>query len=193
MTWQQGAGKARGYGEIAIMICKARYFGLVATAGLLAGISTPPAAAQGAPEPGLELLYRSVVTLGTAIEVGETGRGTRRIIPITGGSFEGPAMKGEILPMGWDWQLDRADGCTEIIADYFLRTDDGVVINVVNSGALCRPGEDGSPPPPVRTSPVFEAPLGKYEWLSKGGYIGTLDFDPAAAEPSVVITVYRAN
>ncbi|RIV88587.1 DUF3237 domain-containing protein [Aurantiacibacter xanthus] len=161
-------------------------------AALAAGASAAPAVAQDAPEPGLELLYRSVVTLGPAIEVGETGRGMRRIIPITGGTFEGPAIRGEILPMGWDWQLDRADGCTEIIADYFLRTDDGVVINVVNSGALCRPGEDGTPPP-VRTSPVFEAPLGKYAWLSKGGYIGTLGFDPAAAEPAVVITVYRAN
>jgi len=151
-----------------------------------------PASAQEAPAPGLELLYRSVVTLGPAIQVGETGRGNRRIIPITGGRFEGPNMRGEILPMGWDWQLDRADGCTEIIADYFLRTDDGVVINVVNSGALCRPGADGVALP-ARTSPVFEAPLGKYDWLSKGGYIGTLSVDPAAEVPSVVITIYRAN
>ena len=153
------------------------------------------AAAQEAPpaqaEPELELLYRSVVTLGEAIDVGETARGHRRIIPITGGTFEGPEIKGEILPMGWDWQLDRPDGCTEIIADYFLRTDDGVVINVVNSGALCQPGEDG--PVPVRTSPAFEAPRGKYEYLGKGGYIGTLGFDPASPVPAVVITIYRAN
>ena len=168
-------------------------FALAASAALMASMPAAPVVAQDVPEPGLELLYRSVVKLGQTIEVGETARGTRRIIPIVGGTFEGPEMKGEILPMGWDWQLDRADGCTEIIADYFLRTDDGVVINVVNSGALCRPGEDGTPPPPVRTSPVFEAPLGKYEWLSQGGYIGTLGFDPTAAEPAVVITIYRAN
>lgn len=159
--------------------------------GAALALAPVTALAQDVPEPGLELLYRSVVTLGPAIEVGETARGMRRLIPITGGTFEGPAMRGEILPMGWDWQLDRSDGCTEIIADYFLRTDDGVVINVVNSGALCRPGEDG--PVPVRTSPVFEAPLGRYEWLGKGGYIGTLGFDPAAEVPAVVITVYRAN
>lgn len=155
---------------------------------------SPASAQQAAPpadEPGLELLYRSVVKLGPAIEVGQTGRGMRRIIPIIGGTFEGPNMRGEILPMGWDWQLDRADGCTEIIADYFLRTDDGVVINVVNSGALCRPGADG--PVPARTSPVFEAPLGKYEWLGKAGTIGTLGFDPGADGPAVVITVYRAR
>lgn len=161
------------------------------------GLSVPAAAAaQDTPppasEPGLELLYRSVVKLGQMIPVGETALGMRRIIPITGGTFEGPNMRGEILPMGWDWQLDRPDGCTQIIADYFLRTDDGVVINVVNSGALCRPAEDGTPRP-VRTSPVFEAPRGAYEWLGQGGYIGTLGFDPSVTEPHVIITVYRAN
>ena len=151
-----------------------------------------PAAAQQAPEPELELLYRSVVKLGDVIQVGETARGVRRIIPIVGGTFEGPNMRGEILPMGWDWQLERKDGCTEIIADYFLKTDDGVVINVVNSGALCRPSADGTPVPP-RTSPVFEAPLGKYDWLSKGGYIGTLGFDPTVQGPAVIITIYKAK
>ena len=169
---------------------------LFATTGMLllaSGASAQPGPPPPPAEPGLELLYRSTVTLGQAITVGETSRGTRRIIPITGGTFEGPGIRGEILPMGWDWQLDRADGCTEIIADYFLRTDDGVVINVVNSGVLCGgPAADGTPRP-VRTSPVFEAPLGKYEYLSQGGYIGTLGFDPAAQVPAVVITVYRSN
>ncbi|WP_338244430.1 DUF3237 domain-containing protein [Aurantiacibacter hainanensis] len=150
--------------------------------------SPPPAA-----EPGLELLYRSVVTLGEVIPVGETPRGTRRIIPITGGTFEGPEMRGEILPMGWDWQLDRSDGCTDIIADYFLRTDDGVVVNVVNTGTLCMPAPGAPPPPPVRTSPVFEAPLGDYDWLTRGAYVGTLGFDPSVTQPHVVITVYRAD
>ncbi|GAA0277172.1 hypothetical protein GCM10009127_17420 [Alteraurantiacibacter aestuarii] len=149
------------------------------------------AAAQDAPDPGLELLYESTVTLGQVVEVGETARGTRRIIPITGGTFEGPDIRGEILPMGWDWQLDRADGCTDVVADYFLRTDDGVVINVVNTGTICPPGEDG--PVPVRTSPVFEAPLGKYQYLGQGGYIGTLGLATGADGPAVRIVVYRAN
>ncbi len=119
----------------------------------------PSAAQEAAPRspapvdvPGLELLYRAVVKLSPAVEVGKTARGERRFIPIIGGTFEGPQMKGEILPRGWDWQLDRADGCTELKADYFLKTDDGVVINVVNTGALCPPKE-GEAPTPVRTSP----------------------------------------
>jgi hypothetical protein len=164
----------------------------LAILGTVAAAWAVPATSQQAPEPELELLYRSVVKLGEVIQVGETGRGVRRIIPIVGGTFEGPNMRGEILPMGWDWQLERKDGCTEIIADYFLKTDDGVIINVVNSGALCRPSADGTLVPP-RTSPVFEAPLGKYDWLSKGGYIGTLGFDPTVQGPAVIITIYKAK
>lgn len=168
-------------------------------AATFAALLPAAAAAQDAPspppasEPGLELLYRSVVTLGDVIEVGETPRGVRRIIPITGGTFEGPDMRGEILPMGWDWQLDRSDGCTDIVADYFLRTDDGVVINVVNTGTLCLPLPGGAPPAPARTSPSFEAPLGEYDWLTRGAFIGTLGFDPAVGQPHVVITIYQSH
>lgn len=166
-----------------------------ATMALLAAtaVSAQDAPPASPPEPGLELLYRSYVKLGPAVDAGNTARGHRRFIPIVGGHFEGPNIRGEILPMGWDWQLDRADGCTELKADYFLRTDDGVVINVVNTGVICRPGADGTPPPPIRTSPVFEAPLGKYQWLSQGGYIGTLGGDRTSSEPHVVITIYRSN
>ncbi len=164
---------------------------LIATSAVACALLATSVAAQQADAPGLELLYTSHVTLGEAIEVGQTARGLRRIIPITGGTFEGPNMRGEILPMGWDWQLVRADGCTEIVADYFLRTDDGVVINVINSGVLCPPDAGGNLI--ARTSPVFEAPLGRYEWLSQRGAIGTLGFDPTASAPHVVITIYRAN
>lgn len=144
------------------------------------------------PEPGLEFVTELVVKLGPAVEVGRTGRGDRRFIPITGGRLEGPDIKGEVVPGGWDWQLTRDDGCTEIVADYFLRTDDGVMINVVNTGTLCPP-EEGQAPRPVRTQPVFEAPIGKYDWLSKGAFIGTLAMADPAEGPAVKIRFYRAN
>ncbi|TIX50282.1 DUF3237 domain-containing protein [Alteraurantiacibacter aquimixticola] len=170
---------------------------IIATAAALV-LAAPASAQESAREriaeeyPELELVYVSRVNIGAPLTIGETARGNRRLIPITGGSFEGPEMRGEVLPMGWDWQLDRGDGCTQIIADYFLRTDDGAVINIVNAGTLCPPDADGNPRP-ARTSPVFEPPLGKYEWLGQGGFIGTIGFDPAASEPHVVITVYRAK
>jgi hypothetical protein len=154
---------------------------------LLAG----PAVAQQADEPGLKFVLEETVTLGKVIEVGKTVRGERRIIPITGGHFEGPAIKGTVMPGGWDWQLTRADGCTDVKADYFLKTDDGVVINVVNTGEMC-PGTHGKPAV-VRTIPVFEPPLGKYEYLGRQAFIGTLGMAPAAAGPAVRIRFYQVN
>jgi hypothetical protein len=56
------------------------------------------------------------VKLNPALVVGETSHGTRRIIPITGGNFEGPKMKGEILDGGADWQIIRKDGGSELEA-----------------------------------------------------------------------------
>ena len=164
---------------------------ITAMGALLVCVATS-AAAQQDQEPSLEFAFEEVVTLGPAVTVGETARGTRRFIPITGGTVEGPDIRGEILPGGWDWQLDRPDGCTEIEADYFLRTDDGAIINVLNKGLICRPGE-GEEPRPVRTHPVFEPPVGRYDWLGKGAFIGTLEMAPPSAGPAVRIRFYRAN
>jgi hypothetical protein len=165
-------------------------FGQIAVAAAAAGLCAG-AAAQDSPEPGLEFVFEETVTLGKVVEVGKTVRGERRIIPITGGHFEGPQIKGEVMPGGWDWQLTRGDGCTDVKADYFLKTDDGAVINVINTGEIC-PGEKGAPAP-VRTHPVFEPPLGKYEWLGKQPFVGTLGMAPAKEGPAVLIRFYRVK
>ncbi|EGF89973.1 hypothetical protein ABI_44000 [Asticcacaulis biprosthecium C19] len=73
-----------------------------------------------------------------------------------------------------------------------LKTDDGVVINVINQGVACRPS-DGASTVPIFTSPVFEAPLGKYQWLGQGSFIGTLEPADSAAGPAVRIRFYRAG
>lgn len=149
-----------------------------------------PVCAQQAPT--LEFAFEEIVTLGEASAPGDTARGGRLIIPITGGTFEGPGLKGTVLPGGWDWQLRRPDGCTEIEADYFLKTDDGVIINVVNKGVLCPPAA-GAAPRLVRTHPVFEAPRGKYEWLSQNAFVGTLELAPPEQGPAVRIRFYRVR
>lgn len=152
-----------------------------AIAGATLGMATPAAAE----EPSLEFVFEEVVSLGAAVQPGDTARGGRNIIPITGGTFTGQ-INGQVLPGGWDWQLRRADGCTDVVADYFLKTDDGVIINVRNTGALC-PGQV------VRTHPVFEAPLGKYDWLGKTTFVGTLEMADPKLGPAVKIRFYRVR
>lgn len=144
--------------------------------------------AEPAP-PGLEFAFEEYVTLAADIRPGQTPFGGRNIVPITGGTFEGPKIRGTILPGGWDWQLVRTDGCLQIKADYFLKTDDGVVINLLNTGVACPPAKGEALR--VRNHPVFEAPTGKYDWLNRETFIGTLERAGDAEHPAVRIRFYR--
>ncbi|MEO6151590.1 MAG: DUF3237 domain-containing protein [Croceibacterium sp.] len=163
--------------------------------GLAAGLVCGPLAAADNPAPNsprLEFAFEELVTLSSAIVPGKTPYGSRNLIPITSGTFEGPGIRGTIIPGGWDWQLVRADGCVDVHADYMLKTDDGVIINVVNDGALCMP-KPGEAPKPARTSPRFEAPLGKYQWLGQTAFVGTLEGAKGPkGEPAVKIRFYKA-
>ena len=161
-----------------------RFTTALAALALAAPVAAPIAA--HAAEPALEFAFEEIVTLDADVPVGATSLGTRNIVPITGGTFEGPGIRGTIMGGGWDWQLRRADGCTDVVADYFLKTDDGVIINVRNTGALC-PGQV------VRTHPVFEAPLGKYDWLGKTTFVGTLEMADPKLGPAVKIRFYRVR
>lgn len=148
-------------------------------------------AAAASSVPTLEFAFEETVLLGADVPAGQTPLGSRNIVPITGGTFEGPGLKGTITAGGWDWQLRRADGCLQIKADYMLRTDDGVVINVVNTGVSCRAR---NPAAVTRTQPVFEAPLGKYEWLGQTSFVGTLDpVSLPGGQRAVRIRFFRVN
>lgn len=132
--------------------------------------------------PVLTFAFEARVAVGRPVDIASSGDGAQRIIPIRGGSVDGPMLKGEVLAGGADWQTIRADGTIELEARYVIRTVDGVAISVVNRGF--RHG-----PPGVleriaageavdateyyfRTSPVFRAPPGAYEWMSRTIFVG---------------------
>ena len=162
---------------------------VLATAAAALTVSAP-AAAQAEPE--LEHVFTITAELEDAIMLGETGRGVRRIIPITGGSVVGDGISGTVRPGAWDWQLDRPDGCTDLVADYFLETDDGAVINVHNTATVCFPGE-GEEPKPIYTRPQFEPQLGKYEWLGHGVFVGRLEPVGENTVTAVRIAIYQVR
>lgn len=143
---------------------------LILAAGLLVCNTAKAQSGFQAPQPGaepkapeLEYVVRLNVSLGQAFSVGDTGKGSRMVIPITGGTFEGPELKGEVLPGGADYQM-QLDGRTEIEAIYCIRTDDGVNIHVRNCGIIRMGGQDGMY---FRCAPKFEAPKdSKYAWMN---------------------------
>ncbi len=156
---------------------------------LFAQAASSPAADPDTPS--LDFIYEEVVTLGASVHPGETPWGERNIVPITGGTFAGPKIKGKILPGGWDWQLASKSGCHRIDADYMIQTDDGVIINVHNKGTYCT--HAGEKQPRLLTTPVFEAPIGKYDWLNDGAYVGTLQGATVDGKPAVRIRFYKAR
>jgi hypothetical protein len=84
--------------------------------------------------PQLEFLMRIAADVGELMTLGGGPLGERRVVAITGGSFEGPALRGTIVPGGADWQIVRADGVLDIDARYAIRTEAGALVRVVSQG-----------------------------------------------------------
>ena len=104
-------------------------------------------------------------------------RGTRRIMQFVGGEFSGPRLKGQVLPGGGDWVLQRRDGVAELDIRLTLRTDDGAMIYASCDGIFditpevrerIRKGEDVDPAEYYfRTAPRFETGAENYRWLNR--------------------------
>ena len=61
-----------------------------------------------------------------AQKLGAIPHGTRSIVPIAGGDFEGSRLRGKVLPGGGDWLLLRSDDVLELDLRVTLETDDHV-------------------------------------------------------------------
>ncbi len=124
--------------------------------------------------PQMEFAMQLRVTLGEAYSCGETGHGERIVIPITGGTFEGPRLWGTILSGGADYQLaNKVLNRTELEAIYCIKTDDGVCIHIRNRGIISN-GKDQSGQPSFyfKCAPQFEAPIDSpYAWLNNALFI----------------------
>lgn len=152
-----------------------KYLILLLTLFTAASVSYAQAIEPPYPEgPGLEFVCELRVDCGPAYSVGKTAHGTRMVIPILGGTFSGPAMKGEIIGGGADYQLvDQERGRNEIEAIYSIKTDDGVYIHIRNCGLITTSrDEKGNPSFYFRTAPKFEAPQDSpYDWLNNAIFV----------------------
>jgi hypothetical protein len=79
--------------------------------------------------------------LEPALDFGLTPYGGRRIIHILGGRFEGPQLRGRIIPGGADWQIIRSDGVADISARYTLETSGRARILVRSDGLRHGPAD----------------------------------------------------
>ena len=92
--------------------------------------------------PALLPMTRVVCEVGALVSLGGPAKhGERRFVTILGGQARGPELNGELLGGGVDWQVQRADGVTEISAHYVIRTEDGALVEVQSDGLRHGPPE----------------------------------------------------
>ena len=134
------------------------------------------------PEPRLTRVYRLEAALGEPLDLGDVSQGHRRIIPLTGGTFTGPALNGKLLPgISADWQIVVRDGTTLGDIRYTLQTNDGALLYVQSRGVrhgnaevlsrLGRGDDVDASEYTFRTSTQIESASPDLDWLNKGVFI----------------------
>lgn len=116
------------------------------------------------------------VALDRTQNIGLVGDLRRIIVPVNGGTFEGPKLKGTVLPDGGDWLTVQSDGSWNIDVRITLCTADEALIFMKYVGVLI-------PKPEflerfnrreilpydayyARTTARFETSAPKYTWLN---------------------------
>jgi hypothetical protein len=79
--------------------------------------------------------------VGALVTLGAAKYGERRYVPLGTGTVQGPELNGTLVEGGVDWQVQRADGVTDIAAHYVIRTDDGALVEVQSEGIRHGPPE----------------------------------------------------
>jgi hypothetical protein len=137
-------------------------------------------------EIGMTHLFDMVVDLNPRLDVGDGPSGRRVLFGSVGGSFEGPRLRGEVLPGGGDWALLRPDGSIMLDVRLMLRTHDGALVHMTYGGRwIIPPGPRADLADPIkryqvdpasyyfRTNPLFETGTQHYAWLNDIVCIGS--------------------
>lgn len=157
------------------------FIAMAAAAGLASGAGAQDATGPAAPKPQLEWAFSVRVEVDPAIEQGDIDGGITRFIPIVGGEVYGPRLSGTVMRGGGDWQVIRKGGLTDIEARYFLKAEDGTVIEVHNPGvrvadeATIEKLRIGEPVAQdsyyFRTQPRFRVADGPHHWLERQVFV----------------------
>src|ERR1700674_1099256 len=158
----------------ALLICLGpTVCGLLALAQTSTSVpSTPAARAEKAVEPlrtpVFEYLRNLRAEIGTRTAIENAPQGTRTIVQIVGGRFEGPRVKATIQTPAGDWITNRADGSYRLDVRLTLKTDDGALILVTYNGI----GQTTDAGASLRAAPLFETGDSRYAWLTRLQAVG---------------------
>lgn len=132
--------------------------------------------------PDLEFLFEARVQLHLPpMDSGTMSDGNRVIFLVKGGTFEGPSLRGRVVPdAGADWIRIRPDGVGLIDVRFSLETYDNALLYVHWEGRVWAAPEDTEyafdvekPDDPTgawryyfRSTPQFETGDERYSWLN---------------------------
>jgi hypothetical protein len=147
----------------------------------------------------LEYEFSYSAELKPALAVGAGPFGTRLVVEVIGGSFEGPRLKGKILSGGGDWLLVGNDGFGRLDVRAQFVTDDGAAVYAQYFGILQLTDkvQQALAAPEVgtdfddqyfRSAPRFETGDARYAWLNQTLFVGEGRIRPGR---TVEYKVYR--
>jgi hypothetical protein len=120
--------------------------------------------------------------------VGQTPNAFRRIGVVTGGSFAGERLSGEVVSGGNDWQSVRNDNCVKLDVRLLLKTTDDALIvmtyQVLRHGPpeVMQALDRGDTVDPgsyyFRLTGLFETAARRYDWLNRIIAVGIGDRPP---------------
>ncbi len=130
-----------------------------------------------------EFLFRMVLSVGTPQMAGTARNGELRIIPVTGGTAEGPRFNGEVLPgTAGDWLRVDPDGTAHMDVRLTLKSETGGIVYVHYTGirtgapevlARMNAGEAVDPSEYYfRTAMRFETGAADLAWMNRVIAIG---------------------
>lgn len=134
---------------------------------LLAQQRSPAAAGGERPE-----ALRSEFLMDMILETQPSASlGPRTVVAVTGGTFEGPKLRGKVLSPGADWPVAVNPNLRILDVRTLLVTDDEQRIYMTYRGIIYSPPA-GQGQRYWRTTPVFETDSKKYEWLTQAVFVG---------------------
>jgi hypothetical protein len=113
-----------------------------------------------------QLLMDLILETAPAVQLG-----SRTVVSVTAGTFEGPKLKGKVLQPGADWPMSVNPTMRVLDVRTLLETDDAQRIYVTYRGVIYTPPA-GQGERYWRTTPIFETNSEKYAWLNHVVAIG---------------------
>jgi hypothetical protein len=143
--------------------------GLVGLSGLTldaqqgrGGATASPASTTRPESLKSEFLMDLILETAPAVTIGP-----RTVVGVTGGTFEGPKLKGKVIGPGADWPMRISDTMRVLDVRTILVTDDDQKIYMTYRGVIRTPPAGQPGERYWRTTPIFETDSKKYEWLTQ--------------------------